>query len=101
MSLIGPPCTSYGCTGEFQMALYLDKPSQVAVTFGPGRAPHRVQLGGNKVRTLPAGEPATLHFTMAAGPQSGNVPVDWTDPSDAPRLQSVIVKTGGRTLRIY
>jgi hypothetical protein len=99
-SLVGPPCTSYGCTGQFEMALYLDKPSQVTVTFGPGRVDHQIQLGEG-VRTLKAGEPVTLHFNLKAGPQSGNFPVDWTDPSDAPPLQSVIVTTDTKSIKVF
>jgi hypothetical protein len=102
LSLVAAPCTVYGCTGEFRLGTYLDKPSEVSVRFGPGSVDHRVQLGTTKVQTLPAGEPVNLHFNLPAGPQAATLPVDWSDPDGAPRLEAVAIRTAdGKTYRVY
>ena len=102
LSLVSPPCTRYGCTGQFQLGLYLDKPSKVTVSFGPGQVAHQIQIPSESApRTLPAGKPVNLNFKLDAGPQAANIAVDWSEAAGAPALASVVVKTEGKTLRLY
>jgi hypothetical protein len=99
LGLVKPPCTPDGCDSQLQLGVYLDKPAQVAVTFGATKAAHRIQTG-NQIRELPANRPTTINFKLPAGDQAVNIPVDWTTP-DGPAISSVTVETGGATSRIY
>jgi hypothetical protein len=97
--LVKPPCTPDGCDGQLQLGVYLDAPARVSVTFGASNDAHQIQAG-NQVRDLPAGHTNTINFNLAKGDQAVNIPVDWTS-TDGPSLESVFVKTEGKTSRVY
>jgi hypothetical protein len=101
MSLVEAPCNTYvGCIGQLGLALYLDHPARVAVTFSAAPTEHRVQTG-NQIQVLAPNRPTTLRFNLPAGAQAVNIPVDWRDARGAPALQSVFFKTKGQTYRAY
>ena len=100
LGFVSPPCSSSGCSGALRMGVYLDKPATVAMTFGPTATSHRVQTG-KQINTLPPNRPTTLNFKLPKGDRSVTVPVDWTDPTTGPVLESVVLNTGGKTERIY
>jgi hypothetical protein len=99
-SIVSPPCSSVGCTGQLQLAVYLDEPATVAITFSGTPTAHRIETGAG-VRTLPAGQPATLNFKLPKGAQSVNFPVDWQSPAGAPDLRAVVMRSGGKSYRLY
>lgn len=99
LGLVKPPCTPDGCDGQLQLGVYLDAPGKIAVTFGPSKGAHRIQAG-SQVKTLPAGHPNTINFTLPKGDQAVNIPVDWTS-ADGPAVQSVFLNTQGKTRRLY
>ena len=99
LGLVKPPCTPDGCDATLQIGVYLDDPANVSVTFGASDQVHRIQTG-NQVRSLPAGHPNTINFSLPKGDQAVNIPVDWTTP-DGPAILSVLVKTKSLTQRIF
>jgi hypothetical protein len=99
LGLVKPPCTPDGCDGQLQLGVYLDQPANVSVTFGATKGAHRIQAGG-QIRALPAGHPNTINFKLAKGDQAVHIPVDWNTP-DGPAIESVMVKTGNASARIF
>ena len=82
------------------MSFYLDHPAEVAATFGAASRPHQVKTG-NRIVTLAANRPSTLRFTLGSGEQNVSVPVNWNAAAGAPPLQSVVARSGGKTIRVF
>jgi hypothetical protein len=98
-SVVKPPCSVNGCDGVLQLGLYLTDNATVAVTFGKSPNDHRVQTA-SRIQDLPADKQSTLRFDVPKGDQAVSLPVDWNTP-DGPPLESVLVNTGGKTVRVY
>ena len=99
LSAVRPPCTDVGCTGALQLGLYLDSDAKIAVTFGPGKTDQRIQTADG-IEDMPAGKPNTFNLDVAKGDRAVNLPVDWNTP-DGPPLRSVVLKTAGKTVRLF
>ena len=99
LGLVRPPCADDGCTGKLRLSLYLDKPARVSVRFSATKKRHRIKIV-NQIRTLLAGRPTTVTFSLPKGDQDLSIPVDWSSPDGAPVIESLAVATAGRTTEI-
>jgi hypothetical protein len=100
LSLVRPPCSIDGCSGTLKLALYLNTPGHVTVTFGAADAEYRVGVA-NRTRILPAGRPTTFGFDVPSGDQVVRLPVNWRSPTGTPALTSVTLRSGGANSRLY
>jgi hypothetical protein len=100
LSLVRPPCSIDGCSGTLKLALYLNTPARVTVTFGAADAEYRVRVA-NQTRILPASRPTTFAFDVPSGDQAVKLPVSWRSPTGTPALTSVTLRSGGANTRLY
>jgi hypothetical protein len=100
LGLVRPPCSLDGCTGALKLALYLNAPGRVTVTFGAADGAYRVRVA-NQTRVLPRARAATFGFDVPSGDHAVNLPVNWKSPTGTPALTSVTLRSGGLYTRLY
>jgi hypothetical protein len=100
LSLVRPPCSLDGCTGALKLALYLNAPGRVTVTFGASGSEYRVRVA-DRTQVLPPGRSATFGFDVTSGDRVVNLPVNWKTPTGTPALTSVTLRSGGANTRLY
>jgi hypothetical protein len=100
LGLVRAPCSLDGCTGALKLALYLNAPGRVTVTFSAPAGEYRVRVAG-QTRVLPPGRPTTFGFDVPSGDHAVNLPVNWKSPAGTPALTSVTLRSGGAKARLY
>ncbi len=102
VGLVQPPCSIDGCLGVLGITAVLRSPGTIAITFAAAPTSHQVALVGRRRRwSLPADRVNTLQLSVQSGVNKLVMPVSWLSTQGAPALRSVVLRSAGKTTRLY